>query len=82
MCLRRKKIVIEDIRMTNPWLFIPRPDGRMTTVKDNIESRRLQANLRKIVRMLNRGIRQRAIAERVDIRTSTLKRFVRELRRS
>ena len=82
MCLRRKKIVIEDIRMTNPWLFIPRPRGRTTTVKDNLESMTLQANLRKIVRMLNRGIRQRAIAERVDIRRSTLKRFVRELRRS
>ena len=80
MCLRRTKIVIEDIRMTNPWLFIPR--GRMITVIDNLESLRLKANLHKIVRMLNRGIRQRAIAERMNIRRTTLKRFVRELRRS
>jgi len=65
--------------MTNPWLFIPR--GRMVTVLDNIESMKLRANLRKIVRMLNRGIRQRAIAERVKIHRSTLRRFVRELRR-
>ena len=80
MFLRRKKIVIDDIRLSNVWLFIPR--GRMTTVNDNLESMKLRSNLRKIVRMLNRGIRQRAIAERVNVRRSTLRRFVRELRRS
>ena len=80
MFLRRKKIVIDDIRLSNVWLFIPR--GRMTTADDNLESMKLRSNLRKIVRMLNRGIRQRAIAERVNVRRSTLRRFVRELRRS
>jgi IS30 family transposase len=54
----------------------------MPTVKDNLESERLRANLHKIVRMLNRGIRQRAIAERVNVYPSTLRRFARELRRS
>jgi hypothetical protein len=80
VCWRHKPIVIEDIRLSNVWLFIPR--GRMTTVKDNLESERLRANLHKIVRMLNRGIRQRAIAERVNVHPSTLRRFARELRRS
>ena len=65
VCWWHKPIVIEDIRLSNVWLFVPR--GRMPTVKDNLESERLRANLHKIVRILNRGIRQRATAERVNV---------------
>ena len=65
VCWRHKPIVIKDIRLTNVWLSVPR--GRMPTVKGNLESERLRANLHKIVRILNRGIRQRATAERVNV---------------
>ena len=74
---RLKNIDPKEIRKSNPFLFIPR--HRMTTVIDSLEANVLQGSFNKIVRMLRRGIRIGAIAERFKIRRHNLKRFVREL---
>ena len=58
------------------------PGESMVTVDDNLESVTVRSNPGKIVRTLNRGMRQRAIADRVNVRRSTLRMFVRALRRS